>query len=73
MATTYVSGVDGFDANTTGYNALVNKVYDWANRDIDALPAQIVRDSLRYAADTAYRPFAFLPWKQPFVGTIQRL
>ena len=44
-----------FNATTTRYNALADKVYDWANRDIAALPPSIVRDSLRYAADTAYR------------------
>ena len=75
MATTYVTGASGFDANTPLYNALVNKVYDWANRDIDALPPQIVRDSLRYAADTAYRTLRVPPLEKTvrwtnFPGTL---
>ena len=61
MANSYTSAAAGFDANTPLYNALVNKVYDWANRDIQVLPPQIVRDSLRYAADTAYRTLRVPP------------
>ena len=57
MANTYTTG----PANTPNYNILVNKVYDWANRDIDALPVTIVQDALRYAADTAYRTLRVPP------------
>ena len=57
MANTYTTG----PANIPNYNALVNKVYDWANRDIDALPVTIVQDALRYAADTAYRTLRVPP------------
>ena len=61
MANTYVAGVDGYNAATPTYNTLVNKVYDWANRDIQALPPQVVRDSIRYAVDTAYRTLRIPP------------
>ena len=37
------------------YDALVAKVRDWANRDAETLPTSIIQDSLRYAADIAYR------------------
>ena len=57
MANTYTTG----PVNTPNYNILVNKVYDWANRDIDALPVAIVQDALRYAADTAYRTLRVPP------------
>ena len=66
MATTYVSGVAGFNSSTPLYNLLVNKVYDWSNRDLVALPPQIVRDSLRYAADKSYRTLRIPPLEQVF-------
>ena len=69
MANTYVSGVDGFNANTPNYNSLINKVYDWSNRDLQALPAQIVRDSVRYAVDTAYRTLRIPPLENTVVYT----
>lgn len=59
----------GYDPNTQLYNALVNKVYDWSNRDIAALPPQIVRDSVRYAADTAYRTLRIPPLENTIVWT----
>ena len=61
MANTYIDGVDGYNANTPRYNSLINKVYDWANRDLQALPPQVVRDSVRYAVDTAYRTLRIPP------------
>ena len=66
MATTYVPGTSGFDSSTPLYNLLVNKVYDWSNRDISALPTQIVRDTLRYAADKSYRTLRIPPLEQVF-------
>ena len=69
MANTYVSGVDGFDTNTPRYNSLINKVYDWANRDLEALPPQVVRDSVRYAVDTAYRTLRIPPLENTVVYT----
>ena len=69
MANTYVDGVEGFDARVPNYNALVNKVYDWANRDIQALPPQIVRDSLRYAVDKAYRTLRIPPLEHTVTWT----
>ena len=50
-----------FGAAVPNYNALVNKVYDWSNRDAQALPAQIVKDSIRYAVDKAYRTLRIPP------------
>ena len=44
-----------YEFRVPNYNTLVNKVYDWANRDVQALPPQIVKDGLRYAVDKAYR------------------
>ena len=69
MATTYNSSSAGFDSSTPLYNALVNKVYDWSNRDISALPTQIVRDTLRYAADKSYRTLRIPPLEQVFTYT----
>ena len=67
MANTYVTGVDGFNAATPNYNALVNKLYDWSNRDIQALPPQIARDCLHYAADNAYRVLRIPPLEHTVV------
>ena len=69
MANTYVTGVDGFNANTPLYNILVNKLYDWSNRDIQALPPQIARDSLHYSADNAYRVLRIPPLEHTVVYT----
>ena len=43
------------------YKNLVNKVRDWANRDIAALSDTVIQDSIRYAADTAYRTLRIPP------------
>ena len=67
MANTYITGVDGFNANTPEYNTLINKIYDWSNRDIEALPAQVVRDSVRYAVDTTYRTLRIPPLENTIV------
>ena len=69
MANTYTADAEGFDARVPNYNALVNKVYDWANRDIQALPPQIVRDSLRYAVDKAYRTLRIPPLEHTVTWT----
>ena len=69
MANTYIDGVAGFNANTPRYNDLINKVYDWSNRDIQALPPQVVRDSVRYAVDTAYRTLRIPPLENTVVYT----
>lgn len=37
------------------YDALVNKVRDWSNRDAETLPDSIIKDALDYAADICYR------------------
>lgn len=41
--------------STPLYDALVSKVRDWSNRDTSALPESIIKDSLGYASQTAYR------------------
>ena len=62
MANTYTAAIDSdYNAAVPNYNALVNKVYDWSNRDAQALPAQIVKDSIRYAVDKAYRTLRIPP------------
>ena len=43
------------------YGELAQKVYDWSNRDVTALPNRIVRDALQYAADKAYRTLRVPP------------
>ena len=50
-----------YDHLVPNYNSLINKVYDWANRDLQALPVQIVKDSIRYAVDKAYRTLRIPP------------
>ena len=62
MANTYTAAIDSdYNAAVPNYNALVNKVYDWSNRDAQALPAQIVKDGIRYAVDKAYRTLRIPP------------
>ena len=41
--------------STPLYDALVTKVRDWSNRDSESLPDSIIKDSLEYAAESAYR------------------
>ena len=41
--------------STPLYDSLVAKVRDWSNRDTESLPDSILKDSLGYAAETAYR------------------
>lgn len=41
--------------STPLYDALVTKVRDWSNRDAESLPESIIKDSLEYAAESAYR------------------
>jgi len=41
--------------STPLYDALVTKVRDWSNRDSESLPDSIIKDSLGYASETAYR------------------
>ena len=48
-------------ATTRTYDALVDLVYMWSNRDRDALPVGIVQDSIRYAVDKAYRHLRIPP------------
>ena len=40
---------------------LVGLVRGWANRDLQALPDEIIMDSLRYAIDKAYRTLRIPP------------
>ena len=69
MANTYTPDLDGYNANTPRYNSLINKIYDWSNRDLQALPPQVVRDSVRYAVDTAYRTLRIPPLENTVVYT----
>lgn len=39
----------------TSYSELIAKVRDWSNRDDIALKTSVIQDSMRWAADTAYR------------------
>ena len=58
----FIRDVDpDYEVRVQNYNSLVNKVYDWANRDLQALPVQIVKDSIRYAVDKAYRTLRIPP------------
>jgi len=41
--------------STPFYDALVTKVRDWSNRDSESLPDSIIKDSLTYASESAYR------------------
>ena len=43
------------------FDALVALVRSWANRDVEALPDAIIQDSIRYAADKAYRTLRVPP------------
>ena len=43
------------------YNEMVQLVRDWSNRDLEALPDPIIQDSLRWAADKAYRTLRVPP------------
>lgn len=40
---------------STKYNDLIDLVRDWSNRDSNVLSESIIKSTLRYAADTAYR------------------
>ena len=48
-------------ATTRTYAELVSLVSNWANRDTTSLPETIIRDSIRYAADKAYRTLRVPP------------
>jgi len=41
--------------STPLFDALVNKVRDWSNRDSSVLADTIIKDSIRYATETGYR------------------
>jgi hypothetical protein len=41
--------------STPLYDSLVSKVRDWSNRDTESLPDSVLKDSLNYASETAYR------------------
>ena len=43
------------------YNELITLVRNWSNRDSEALPDAIIQDTLRYAADKAYRTLRVPP------------
>ena len=43
------------------FDALVALVRSWANREVEALPDAIIQDSIRYAADKAYRTLRVPP------------
>ena len=43
------------------YAELKSKVLSWSNRDIEVLPDSILDDSIRYAADKAYRKLRIPP------------
>ena len=48
-------------ATTRTYDELVTLVSNWANRDTSSLPKAIIMDSIRYAADKAYRTLRVPP------------
>ena len=43
------------------YSELISLVRNWSNRDTEVLPNSIIADTLRYAADKAYRHLRIAP------------
>ena len=61
-----------FDETITGQQqSLLAQVRDWSNRDIEALPDAVIRDALRFAADTAYRELMIAPFERTITYVIQ--
>ena len=55
------------------YSDLVMLVRRWSNRDIEVLPNNIIADSLRYAADKAYRHLRIAPLEHTVDYTAEQL
>ena len=55
------------------YTQLVELVRDWSNRDLEALPDTIIMDSLRWAADKAYRTLRVPPLEKTLYYTADDL
>ena len=49
--------------------SLVGLVRTWANRDVQALPNEIIMDGIRYAVDTAYRTLRIPPLEHTVLWT----
>ena len=49
------------------YDEMVTLVRNWSNRDVEALPDPIIQDSLRWAADKAYRRLRVPPLEHRLV------
>ena len=62
MARTYdednITTLTGFESTS-----LITLVRNWSNRDSTALPDYIIKDALRYSADTAYRSLEIPPFE----------
>ena len=43
------------------FSGLIDLVRRWSNRDAEVLPNDIIADSVRYAADKAYRRLRIVP------------
>ena len=56
-------------ATARTYQGLVDRVRMWANRDMQALPDEIIMDALRYAVDKAYRTLRIPPLEHAVVYT----
>ena len=55
------------------YDQMVTLVRDWSNRDVEALPNEIIMDSLRWAADKAYRTLRVPPLEKTLYYTAEQL
>ena len=51
----------------TTYDDMIALVRGWSNRDVEALPDMIIQDSLRWAADKAYRRLRIPPLEHRLV------
>lgn len=54
-----------------GTSSMVSLVRSWSNRDSQALPLDIIKDGLRYAADTAYRELEIPPLEETTYYVLQ--
>jgi hypothetical protein len=54
-----------------GTSSMVSLVRSWSNRDSQALPLGIIKDGLRYAADTAYRELEIPPLEETTFFVLQ--
>lgn len=54
-----------------GTSSMVSLVRSWSNRDSQALPLDLIKDGLRYAADTAYRELEIPPMEETTYFVLQ--